>query len=57
MNRSTTSTGALDAYQTNIDLDATFYDSRIHLGILLYRLTRYDEAVQHLTQASRAETQ
>ncbi len=44
--------GALDAYRTNIDLDATFYDSRIHLGILLYRLTRYDEAVRHLTQAA-----
>ena len=43
---------ALDTYRTNIDLDSTFYDSRLHLGILLYRLTRYDEAVQHLTRAA-----
>ena len=32
-------------------MDSTFYDSRIHLGILLYRLTRYDDAALHLTRA------
>lgn len=42
---------AIDAYLTNVNADATFYDSRVHLGYLLYRLTRYDEAVPHLTQA------
>ncbi|MCY4614198.1 MAG: tetratricopeptide repeat protein [Nitrospira sp.] len=43
--------GAIDAYRTNIDMDSTFYDSRIHLGILLYRLTRYEEATRHLALA------
>ena len=44
--------GAIEAYRTNIDMDSTFYDSRIHLGILLYRLMRYDEATLHLSRAA-----
>ena len=47
--------GAIDAYRINIDRDATFYDSRLHLGILLYRLTRYDEAALHLARAAGLE--
>ena len=45
--------GAIEAYLTNIDMDSTFYDSHIHLGILLYRLTRYDEATRYLSRAAR----
>ncbi len=43
---------AIEAYRTNITMDATFYDSRIHLGFLLYRLKRFDEARPHLIQAA-----
>ncbi len=43
---------AIEAYRTNITMDATFYDSSIHLGMLLYRLNRFDEATPHLIQAA-----
>ncbi len=44
--------GAIEAYRTNIDMDSTFYDSHLHLGFLLYRLTRHDEAALHLARAA-----
>ena len=43
---------AIEAYRTNITMDATFYDSSLHLGVLLYRLNRFDEATPHLIQAA-----
>ncbi len=42
---------AIEAYQTNITMDAAFYDSHIHLGVLLYRLNRFPESTPHLIQA------
>lgn len=42
---------AIEAYRTNTRMDATFYDSHIHLGVLLYRLNRFDESTPHLIQA------
>ena len=44
---------AIEAYRINVNMDSTFYDSSLHLGILLYRLTRYEEAARHLTRAVR----
>ena len=42
---------AIEAYRTNITMDATFYDSHVHLGVLLYRLNRFDDAAPPLSRA------
>ncbi len=42
---------AMAMYRANIEKDATFYDSHVHLGLLLYRLNRFEESTPHLIRA------
>ena len=43
----------METYRYNIHLDPKFADSHIHLGVLLYRLKKFSEAVTHLDEAVR----
>jgi len=38
-------------YQTNVEMDPTFFDSILHLGFVSYRLKRNQEALSYLEQA------
>jgi tetratricopeptide (TPR) repeat protein len=42
---------AIQAYQANIQIDPTFFDSILHLGFVSYRLKRNEEALSYLEQA------
>ena len=42
---------AIQTYQTNVEIDPTFFDSILHLGFVSYRLQQNDGAISYLEQA------